>query len=597
MSQYSSSLHVVLETSGASEKESVWRQVAVETNFRQEKEAILKAFGASPAVLLSPGADSRLQRKLNSYVPGESRVSNGTSSQEVPCIEEAAAVATVDDTSHDLLRTEEPPEAAIHHREPEEYAAEEKRNMKNRKFRFMLLVGTLCFFLISGVIVMITLFVRNQTQTSSAASNGGAPVCDWNVEAMIECSTGSIEVPECAQEIYEDLAQDIFPDQNSRSECYAPQFGLVATAVAKTENSDMADIQQYWSLATFYFALGGSSWGVNKGWLNHLSPCRGSWFGITCEAETIVGIDLESNSLQGFIPTEIGMVKSLQSLNLKMNNVVGNLPSEIGYLTNLEFLSFEETSLVGTLPSEIQHCQNLREINLLMTKLTGSIPSEIGNLNRLESLALSGTHISGSIPSEIGFLLNLQDLSLSGFQDLLGTIPSEMTGLVNLTRLCLCISSFGDLNFPSLLSNLPINLAHLDVAMNNMAGKIPSDIANLAKLTFLNVAGNSLSGTIPSELAVLTDLHVLDFSSNRLTGTIPTLLGSLTRLSGLSFSTNILTGTFPSELGMLSALSTLDLSQVLLSGTLPTEFCSVPLLEYDQCEWQGMYADCLRLEC
>ena len=62
---------------------------------------------------------------------------------------------------------------------------------------------------------------------------------------------------------------------------------------------------------------------------------------------------------------------------------------------------------------------------------------------------------------------------------------------------------------------------------NNLSGSIPSELANLTKLTDLDLAGNRLSGQIPRELGDLPSLRWLRLSGNQFTGCIATSLMSV----------------------------------------------------------------------
>ena len=72
---------------------------------------------------------------------------------------------------------------------------------------------------------------------------------------------------------------------------------------------------------------------------------------------------LESNELTGSIPSEIGLLTSLNSLNFAINELIGSIPSEIGLLTSLEELYLCYNALTGTIPSEIGLLTSLYDIN------------------------------------------------------------------------------------------------------------------------------------------------------------------------------------------------------------------------------------------
>jgi len=222
---------------------------------------------------------------------------------------------------------------------------------------------------------------------------------------------------------------------------------------------------------------------------------------------------------------------------------------------------------------------HVTEIYRYNENLVGTIPSELGNLSQLTELNLSvsndwsGGRLSGSIPSELGNLSQLTFLNLS-YNQLSGSIPSELGNLSQLTELNLS----GDWgrgsklsgSIPSELENLS-QLKSLRLSDNQLNGSIPSELGKLNQLTFLDLSDNQLSASIPSKLGNLSKLTELDLSYNQLSGSIPSELGNLSQLTFLNLSYNQLSGSIPSELGNLSQLTYLSLWYNQLSGSIPSE--------------------------
>ena len=97
--------------------------------------------------------------------------------------------------------------------------------------------------------------------------------------------------------------------------------------------------------------------------------------------------------------------------------------------------------------------------------------------------------IFGELCSKYTTELNLYN------KNLIGTIPSEIGNLSNLTR--------------------------LDLTDNQLTGNIPSEIGNLTNLTFFSLKDNAFAGPIPSEVGNLTKLNVLRLANNQLNGEVP----------------------------------------------------------------------------
>ncbi len=112
----------------------------------------------------------------------------------------------------------------------------------------------------------------------------------------------------------------------------------------------------------------------------------------------------------------------------------------------------------------------------------------------------------------------------------------------------------------------------LQFLSNNLSGRIPPELGDLASLTTLHFWANNLSGPIPPELGNLPDLRVLQLGGNRsLTGRIPPEIGNLTSLRGLSLVSTNLTGTIPPEIGNLTSLTWLTLLDNDFIGGIPPE--------------------------
>lgn len=113
------------------------------------------------------------------------------------------------------------------------------------------------------------------------------------------------------------------------------------------------------------------------------------------------------------------------------------------------------------------------------------------------------------------------------------------------------------------------HVSSINLSKNQLAGFIPSEIANLSYLGSLDLSNNALAGYIPSELGSLSNLRSLILSFNQLTNEIPASLGNLTKLNILFLSKNQLSGSVPVELGNLTQLQKLLLYENQLTGGLP----------------------------
>jgi hypothetical protein len=255
--------------------------------------------------------------------------------------------------------------------------------------KWRLRLGVAVFLMIILSIMYAMLMVKGKSQDELEL------YCTMNRRTLVSCPSGSLDVPPCAEEAFQELARNLLKSVHLQSyPCDNNHFALAAVAVVKvnlSRDNPIEDIYQYWTLAIIYFALGGQGWISDKNWLTGNSACQGDWFGLSCSRDG-------SNLMH------------IDSLEMISNNVVGSFPSEITHLTSLTLLSLFHGSITGTLPSEIGNMKNLSELRIESISISGTIPSEIGQCQGLKSLTLHDIDVSGTIPTEIGSLTSLGKL-------------------------------------------------------------------------------------------------------------------------------------------------------------------------------------------
>lgn len=131
------------------------------------------------------------------------------------------------------------------------------------------------------------------------------------------------------------------------------------------------------------------------------------------------------NSVDGTIPSEIGLLTNLQRLTVYNAQVSGTIPEEIGALTDLTMLNFHNNFVTGQIPSSIGNLTNLVYFYGYKNQLEGTIPEAFANLQQLESLFLSSNNITGTIPKVLGNITSLYQFSVHD-NSLTGTVPSEL---------------------------------------------------------------------------------------------------------------------------------------------------------------------------
>lgn len=368
--------------------------------------------------------------------------------------------------------------------------------------------------------------------------------------------------------------------------------------------------------------------------------------------------DLSENSrIEGKLPRKLGNLCNLQKLVLSNNRVDGDVMEFIDGLSEcsnnrLETLDLGFNRLTGSLPDSLGSLKNLMYLRLWHNYFRGSIPETIGNLSSLRELYLSYNQMSGKIPVSFGELVSLEavDLSehtwegviteahlknLSSLRELsIGQLqpnvslvfnissdwmpsfklvyikiqacqlgPNFPTWLRNQTELKTVVLNYARITdvIPDWFLNMGLELEELDVAYNQLSGKIPNSLrfsfgSNVdlssnffegplplwsTNLTTLYLRDNLFSGPIPSNIGTaLPYLTDLDISKNKLNGTIPLSVGNLTGLTTLVISNNRLSGNIPQFWENIPMLYILDMSNNSLSGTIPDSIGSIIFLKF-----------------
>jgi hypothetical protein len=270
--------------------------------------------------------------------------------------------------------------------EQEQYQ-EAERDSTRQKFAYkrLYMMGTCLLGVCVGGIAGGLVFIFNGK--SNKASSGDKEYCELNREALFDCRMEGLQVPECARPAFQLLRPNYLPTlpphHYDLKECEPGHLALVALAVAET-NHNMHDRDLYYALASLYFATAGKHWQVDTNWLEGISPCADEWYGVSCSSGQGLQVQLETNGLEGTLPTELGLLgSSLQGLNLSGNRIQGTLPLEVGLLSNLKELYVHDTLIGGQIPSELGACINLEQLDFTYTSITGTIPSHVGNLEKL----------------------------------------------------------------------------------------------------------------------------------------------------------------------------------------------------------------------
>ncbi|KAG5589248.1 hypothetical protein H5410_039762 [Solanum commersonii] len=332
---------------------------------------------------------------------------------------------------------------------------------------------------------------------------------------------------------------------------------------------------------------------------NNLTGGIPSWIG---NFSTLRGLSLAINNLQGPIPRDIGSLSNLQIFQVYGNQLNGTIPQSLFNISSVYYFSVTQNLLYGELPSDIGlTLPNLVVFTGAVNDFTGPIPVSLSNATKLGVLELSQNKLTGNVPTSLGklqglyrmnfeinslgrntsgdlrfldFLVNCTSLQVLSFEDniLGGELPKTIGNLS--MRLQIFALGYNMIvgSLPTGLENL-VNLTLLSLDNNYLRGSVPESLGKLRRLQGLLLNGNKLSGRIPSSIGNLTSLSTLHIEDNELEGSIPPELGQCIRLSRLNLTGNKLVGSIPKELAGLSSLSiSLALANNSLTGSLPAEF-------------------------
>ena len=96
------------------------------------------------------------------------------------------------------------------------------------------------------------------------------------------------------------------------------------------------------------------------------------------------------------------------ALWLDSNRIEGTIPTEIGLLTDLASVSMSNCTLAGTIPTEIGNLKDLRRLWLFDNNLTGQIPTQLSGLP-LEIFEGHKNKLTGNMPQGLCSVIGKSD--------------------------------------------------------------------------------------------------------------------------------------------------------------------------------------------
>lgn len=335
------------------------------------------------------------------------------------------------------------------------------------------------------------------------------------------------------------------------------------------------------------------------------------------QLEFLSRLDLSYNNFDGLrIPDYLGSLKKLSYLNLSNAGFAGAVPSSLGNLSELQHLDlsspfqplFAHSLQWAIALTSLRHLAmpgvDLSRVGSEWVEVLSRLPS-LTHLD-LRSCGLLG--IAHSLPSVDFASLSFVDLSLNTFNSkvpnwfrnlsslvhldvssarLHGLIPIQLSEIPSLRYLDLSMNGNLTVDCSKLLAGSWRRIEVLDLASNQVYGRLPDSVGNISSLVELNLFSNNMEGGIPSSIGKLCNLQVLFLAGNNLTLGLPEHLEKsddcisphpLPQLRYLNLAVNLLSGILPEWLGQLRNLESLDLSSNLIGGPIPSSLGKLPFL-------------------
>ena len=360
---------------------------------------------------------------------------------------------------------EEPPQE-----QADAYIDAEKGN--SAAFRRRIFCATMVLVIGATVGVVLGLMRHNKSEASEPQANGDSYHCLYDLNLAEQCnSNGHISsVPNCVYNRYRLMEKELgLSIAGSIESCSSSNLALLSMAAL----NQPLYLSNYVLSSLFFATSGPTSWAKITNWATSSSVC--DWEGVTCRLRCqgddssnekcdkdpvqVIGISLNNNGLHGQLPSELGLLSTLETVTFASNSLEGELPIELGSLASLDYLDLGLNNISGTIPTTFASLTNLREFRVMSAQLSGPIPSEVGLMTSLVVLDLSSNRLTGRLPSEVGNLASLENLKI-GQNALSGEIPTQLSECLHLEIL---------------------------LAFNNgFTGTIPSQLGLLASLSKYN---------------------------------------------------------------------------------------------------------------
>lgn len=144
-------------------------------------------------------------------------------------------------------------------------------------------------------------------------------------------------------------------------------------------------------------------------------------------------IEMEFNTFNSPIPTQIGSLPSLQFFYARGSSITGNLEFMRNMRAIREIWTDQNEGLTGPLPDFFGAITSLASFSVTNSGWSGPLPTSIGQLvSSMQQLYFYTNRFTGTVPTQYGALTNLRRLEMYG-NNLVGSIPDSIC-LLKITR-------------------------------------------------------------------------------------------------------------------------------------------------------------------